>query len=209
MIPSQPAEDASRRLPLVPTIIVAVAVAVMIGLGVWQLQRARLHQVELARYASASRLSPIAFPTAPVGDDQSLMYRYATANCLRVTGKRTSVGENRTGEPGFVIILDCATGAEGPGMSVEVGWSKNPNATTPWKGGLVSGVIAPDDKSRFRLVAAGAVPGLEPSAEPTPTVKISPARNRGYAATWFSFAAIALIIYGLAVRKRMREQRQA
>ena len=209
MIPSQPAEDASRRLPLVPTIIVAVAVAVMIGLGVWQLQRARLHQVELARYASASRLPPIAFPTAPVGDDQSLMYRYATANCLRVTGKRTSVGENRTGEPGFVIILDCATGAEGPGMSVEVGWSKNPNATTPWKGGLVSGVIVPDDKSRFRLVAAGAVPGLEPSAEPTPTVKISPARNRGYAATWFSFAAIALIIYGLAVRKRMREQRQA
>jgi cytochrome oxidase assembly protein ShyY1 len=33
-------------------------------------------------------------------------------------------------------------------------------------------------------------------------------RNRGYAATWFSFAAIALIIYALAVRKRMKEQRQ-
>ena len=92
------------------------------------------------------------------------MYRYATGTACGVTGQRTSVGENRTGEPGFAIILDCATGAEGPGMSVEVGWSKNPNATTPWKGGLVSGVIVPDDKSRFRLVAAGAVPGLEPSA---------------------------------------------
>jgi cytochrome oxidase assembly protein ShyY1 len=196
-----------RRIPLVPTIVVAVAVAVMIGLGIWQLQRAALHQAELARYATAARLPPIAFPVTPVKDTQPLMYRYATANCLRVTSKRTSVGENRTGEPGFVIILDCATGAEGPGMSVEVGWSKNPHATTPWKGGLVSGMIVPDDQSRFRLVAAGAVPGLEPSAEPTPSVKISPARNRGYAATWFSFAAIALIIYGLAVRKRLKEQR--
>ena len=197
----------TRPIPIVPTIVVAAAVAVMIGLGIWQLQRATLHQAELASYASSTRLPPIAFPVAPVKDARSLMYRYATANCLRVTGRRTSVGENRAREPGFAIILDCATGAEGPGMSVEVGWSKNPNATTPWKGGLVSGVIVPDGRSRFRLVAAGAVPGLEPSAQPTPSVKISPARNRGYAATWFSFAAIALIIYGLAVRKRLKEQR--
>ena len=30
----------NRRLPLIPTIFVAGAVAVMIGLGVWQLKRA-------------------------------------------------------------------------------------------------------------------------------------------------------------------------
>ena len=29
-----------RRLPVIPTIIVLAAVALMIGLGVWQLQRA-------------------------------------------------------------------------------------------------------------------------------------------------------------------------
>jgi surfeit locus 1 family protein len=190
----------------VPTLIVGVAVAIMIGLGLWQLQRAKLHQAQLASYAAASRLPPISFPTVPVQDVQSLMYRYATGNCMRVSGRRTSVGENRAGEPGFAIILDCATGAEGPGMSVEVGWSKDPNAATPWRGGLVSGVIVPDDKSRFRLVADGAVPGLQPSAPPTPTVRVSPGRNRGYAATWFSFAAIAIIIYALAVRKRWREE---
>jgi cytochrome oxidase assembly protein ShyY1 len=181
----------------------------MIGLGIWQLQRAKLHQLELAQYSAAMRLPPIAFPTVPVRDDQFLMYRYATGNCLRVNGARTSVGENASGEPGFGIILDCSTGAEGPGMSVEVGWSKNPHATTSWKGGIVSGVIVPDKQSRFRLVAAGSVPGLEPSAAPTPTVKISPSRNRGYAATWFCFAAIALTIYGLALRKRMKEPRQS
>lgn len=197
----------TRRLPITATVVVAVAVALMAGLGVWQLQRARLHERQLASYTAAARLPPIPYPTAPLPDDKSLMYRYATGNCLRVIGRRTSVGENRAGEPGFAIILDCATGAEGPGMSVEVGWSKDPNARTPWRGGLVSGVIVPDDKSRFRLVAAGPVPGLEPSATPTPSVKISPARNRGYAATWFSLAAIALVIYALAMRKRWREER--
>lgn len=197
----------TRRIPLIPTIVVALAVAIMIGLGLWQLQRGKLHQAQLATYAIASRLPPISFPTAPVSNVQPLMYRFATGNCLGVTGRRTSVGENRAGEPGFVVILDCATGAEGPGMSVEVGWSKDPNAATPWKGGLVSGVIVADEKARFRLAAAGAVPGLEPAAPPQPTVKVSPARNRGYAATWFSFAIIAIVIYVLAVRKRLKGER--
>lgn len=194
-----------RRLPVIPTIVVAAAVALMIGLGVWQLQRAKLHEEQLASYKAASRLPPISFPTMPISDDQAFMYRYASGNCLRVLNRRTSVGENRAGEPGFVVILDCATGAEGPGMSVQVGWSKDPRATTSWPGGLVTGVIVPDDKARMRLVAAGSVPGLEPSELPVPTVKISPARNRVYAVTWFSFAAIALIIYALALGKRMKE----
>jgi len=196
----------SRRLPIIPTLVVAAAVALMIGLGVWQLQRARLHEGQLVAYKAASRLPPIPFPTMPVPNAQPFMYRYATGNCLRIVGRRTSAGENRSGEPGFVVIFDCATGAEGPGMSVEIGWSKNPNAPTKWNGGLVSGVIVPDDRTRFRLVAAGSIPGLEPTALPSPTVKVSPTRNRGYAATWFSFDAIALIIYALAVRKRWKEE---
>ena len=72
-----------------------------------------------------------------------------------------------------------------------------------WRGGLVSGVIVPDSKSRMRLVAATPVPGIEASAIPTPTVRITPGRNRGYAATWFALAAAALVVYLLAVRKRL------
>ena len=52
-------------------------------------------------------------------------------------------------------------------MSVEVGWSKNPNAQFRWGGGPVSGVIAPDRRSGMRLVAATAPPGLQPSAPPS------------------------------------------
>ena len=44
-------------------------------------------------------------------------------------------------------------------MAVELGWSKNPNAGREYKGGLVSGVIAPDSVSRMRLVAAEPGPG--------------------------------------------------
>ena len=194
-----------RRLPLIPTIVVLAAVALMIALGMWQLRRADLHQRELVRYTAAAKLPPISYPTAPVSDYEALYYRYATGNCLRVAGQRTRPGENRYEEPGYVIIADCATGAEGPGISVEVGWSKNPNAKLSWAGGLVSGIIVPDEKSHIRLASAAPAPGLEPTAVPIPSVKVSPARNRGYAATWFAFAAIALLIYGLAVRKRLNE----
>ena len=135
-----------------------------------------------------------------------LCCRHATGMCLRPVGKRAQAGENIAGEPGYVQILDCMTGAEGPGMSVEVGWSKDPNAKVNWSGGLVSGLIVPDRRSRIRLVAASAPPGLQVSAPPPPTGSISPARHRGYAATWFSLAAIAIIIYGLALRKRLREE---
>jgi surfeit locus 1 family protein len=192
-----------RRLPVIPTIIVAAAVAVMIGLGIWQLQRAKWKEGLLARYAEAERLPPITWPTVPLRDAQLPLFRHATGVCLRPVGRRAVAGENRGGEPGYVHIIDCVTGAEGPGMSVEVGWSKDPNAKTSWNGGPVSGIIAPDRRSRMRLVAASAPPGLQPSAPPS--IGSVPNNHRFYAVQWFSFAAIALIIYGLAVRKRLKD----
>lgn len=191
----------TRRPPIIPTLVVLTAVAVMMGLGVWQLQRARWKDGLIAQYAKAATLPPIIYPTMPLGTDQLPLFRHATAVCMRIVGQRAQAGENRAGEPGYVHIVDCATGAEGPGMSVEVGWSKNPNAKVAWTGGPVSGVIAPDRAMRMRLVASSAPPGLEPSA--VPTLSSVPNNHRSYAAQWFAFAAIALVIYGLAVRKRL------
>ena len=197
-----------RRLPLIPTIVVITAVAIMISLGVWQIQRAKWKEALLARYVQAERLPPITWPTEPLRDDQLPLFRQATGVCLRPVGKRAIAGENVAGETGYVQIIDCVTGAEGPGMSVEVGWSKDPNAKVNWSGGPVSGTIVPDRRSRMRLVAASAPPGLQPSRPPeiSSVSPITPAGHRGYAATWFSLAAIALIIYGFAVRKRLREE---
>lgn len=193
-----------RRLPIIPTVVVAVAVAVMIGLGIWQLQRAKWKEGLLAKYAQAQGLPPIEFPTVPVRDDQLPLFRHATGNCFRVVSQRAQAGENQAGEPGYVHIVDCATGAEGPGMSVEVGWSKDPNAKVNWTGGLVSGIIAPDRVMRMRLVAASAPAGLQRSAPPS--LSTIPNNHRSYAVQWFAFALIALVIYGLAVRKRLNPQ---
>ena len=194
----------NRRLPVVPTFLVALAVATMIGLGLWQLQRARWKDGLLAQYAKAETLRPITWPTAPVSDTDLPLFRHATGVCMRPVSKRAVAGENWSGEPGFVQVVDCATGAEGPGMSVELGWSKNPNAQFNWPGGLVSGVIAPDNRTRVRLVAATAPNGLEPSAPPS--LATIPNNHRSYAIQWFAFATIALVIYGLALRKRWQEE---
>ena len=197
----------TRKLPIIPTIVVAVAVATMIGLGVWQLQRAGEKQKLLQQYAEAEKLPPIAFPTLPMSDAQIPLFRHATGVCLRPVSRRTVPGEGTSGEPGYVHIIDCSTGAEGPGMSVAVGWSKDPQAKINWNGGPVSGVIAPDNVTRLRLVAASAPPGLETVAPPS--LDSIANNHRSYAIQWFLFAAIASLIYGLALRLRWKKEQKA
>ncbi len=191
-----------RKWPLIPTILVAVAMATMIGLGIWQLQRRQEKLALLDSLAAAQNLPPIAWPTAPSAAPLPL-YRAATGHCLSVTGFRTAAGQNRDGDPGFLVIADCRVGAEGPGLAVELGWSKNPNAGRDYKGGLVSGIIAPDSKSRMRLVAADPGPGLMASAPPSPDS--IPNNHLSYAIQWFLFAGIAGVIYVLALKRRERE----
>jgi len=192
-----------RKLPLIPTILVALAVATMIGLGIWQLERRKEKEALLASYAAASHLPPIGWPSIPPKEPLPL-FRTATGNCLSVIGFRTAAGQNRQGDPGFLVIADCRTGAEGPGLSVEIGWSKNPNAGRTYRGGLVTGIIAPDRLSRMRLVAGSAGPGLEASEPPSPS--IIPNNHLSYAIQWFLFALIAVVIYLLALRQRWRKE---
>ena len=191
------------KVPLVATVLVAAAVLVMIGLGIWQLGRAREKGALLDRYADAPALAPTSFPTAPVANDSLPLFRRATGFCLRVTGTRRTAGTNRRGETGFVHVAECSTGAEGPGMAVETGWSKDPNAKSAWTGGEVSGIVAPDRKMRMRLVSAQGLGGLEASAPPS--LAAIPNNHRAYAIQWFLFAGIAALIYGLALRQRMKK----
>jgi len=187
-----------RRIPILPTILVAFAVAAMIGLGIWQLQRAEWKDELIHRYSNADKLPPIAFPTEPGSGDPPL-FRWATANCIRPLADRAIAGANRQGESGYVHIVRCSGGGRSP-LAVELGWSKDPRAQFVWPGGPVTGIIAPDRKEGFRLVAASAPPGLQPSA--MPSVDAIPQNHRMYALTWFSFAGIALVIYILALRRR-------
>jgi len=196
----------TRRIPVVATIVVAAAAAAMIALGIWQLHRAKWKEGLLAKYAAAQNLPPIAWPTVPLHQDQMPLFRHATGVCLQPTAHRAIAGENLSGEPGYSQIVLCRTGVEGPGMAVEIGWSKNPNAPINWRGGPVSGVIAPDSQMGMRLVAASAPPGLETSAPPS--LRTIPNNHLSYAVQWFAFAAIALGIYAIALRKRWATEGQ-
>ena len=198
-----PPVAASRKLPLIPTILVGLAVAVMIGLGFWQLERRAEKNALLASYRAAEGRPPISWPVMPPKEPP--LFRHATGNCLQVVGFRTAAGQNLQGEPGYLVIADCRTGAEGPGLPVELGWSKNPNAGQGYRGGLVSGVIAPDKVNRMRLVAATPGPGLSASAPPSP--QTIPNNHFSYAVQWFLFAGIALVIYFLALRQRWQKGR--
>ncbi len=196
-----------KRVPILASLVVAAAVATMIALGFWQIRRAHWKEQVLAQYQAAQKLPPIAFPTMP-SKGKLPLFRWATGYCLKPVGQRAIAGQNRQGESGYAHIVQCSTGAEGPGMAVDIGWSRDPNATWNWGGGPVSGVIAPDRLQRIRIVAASAPPGLEPSALPTieSAVQVTPAGHRFYAFQWFAFAAMALVIYVLALRKRARPE---
>jgi cytochrome oxidase assembly protein ShyY1 len=192
------------KLPALPTAIVALAVAVMIGLGVWQLRRAEWKNALLAHAETAPKLPPLAWPAVPAEPEQ-LYFRRAAGFCLEVTGWRSIAGRSRQNQPGWSHIAACRTGAEGPGMQVDIGWSLGGNPPA-WRGGEVSGLIVPDRVHKIRLVADEAAPGLQPSAPPS--AETIPNNHLFYAIQWFLFAAIAVVIFVIAVRRGHFDRKQ-
>lgn len=198
-----------KRLPVAPTILVLLAVAAMIALGIWQLERRTWKQALLARYTANQTQPPVAFPAIPVGD--ALLYRRTSAFCLQPVGWITE----GAGSHGWRLIARCRTGAEGPGFSVELGTTHDPKFRPDWKGGALTGVIAPapshnsliaslgrPSPAQMMIVADAAPTGLSPSPRPSPAS--IPNNHLAYAVQWFIFAALALVIYALALRRRVK-----
>lgn len=192
-----------RRIPIVATIVVLAVIATMIALGVWQLRRADWKDALLAEYATNAGKPPIAFPAVPV-PDETLLYRRASGNCLEPVSWTARAGTNRAGESGWRHIALCRRNAEGPGMAVDLGWSKASTTPTGYKGGMITGTMDFDRDHVFLLVADSAAPGLQPSARPSPAN--IPNNHRAYAVQWFLFAFVALTIYGIALRRRMKSE---
>jgi cytochrome oxidase assembly protein ShyY1 len=183
-----------RRIPVIPTLLVLAAVAVMIRLGFWQLDR--LHQKEalLADYAAAASMSSdVPFPQDAKAAEMAL-YRHATVDCRKVANPSSMAGSNTAGEPGLAHVVDC-TLPDGGTARVVLGWSRDP-ANPDWRGGVVQGIVAPGP----RLVADPPLAGLAANARPDPAN--IPNNHLSYAVQWFLFAATALVIYVLALRKR-------
>ncbi|WP_422344629.1 SURF1 family protein [Parasphingorhabdus sp.] len=195
-----------KGFPIFVTILVLVAVTTMIGLGIWQLQRADWKDTLLATYEAASDQPAISYPTVPTDDDPPY-FRQSSVNCLEVLDWRAASGRNANGQSGWAHIAHCKTsGGEGPGAQVVAGWSKSP-ADPEWSGGIVNGVIAPDSQHIVRLVSSQPVAGLQKIH--APSTDDVPNNHMAYAVQWFLFAGIALTIYILALRGRNKAANKA
>ena len=192
-----------RRVPLIPTLVVALAVAAMIALGLWQLlDRAPKKEAYLQQLAANPSKPPIAFPAVP---DDRLLFRRTTAICNRPVAQRLA----GAGAAGFRLIADC-----GNGLVVQLGTTPDPMFKPRWPGGSVSGYIshAPDgrsligslfDHSPQRLMLVADAPPLGLAANGKPDLSTVPNNHLSYAVQWFFFAAIAAVIYVLALRRRV------
>ena len=187
----------------------------MIGLGIWQLQRAQEKTALLALYSANLRKPSTGFPVlGPVPD--AALYRQSSAPCLTVTKWRVVGGTSRTGKSGFRHLADCSSGAEGPGFVADMGVTEDAQFASDWRGGLVTGMLADEPVPgglltrllgnsivpRPMLVSLTPAPGLMVSAAPDP--QNIPNNHLPYAVQWFLFAGAAAVIYVLALRKRRR-----
>ncbi|MDB5712105.1 MAG: hypothetical protein JWL96_4175 [Sphingomonas bacterium] len=204
-----------KRIPVVATIVVSLAIVAMIALGIWQLQRRGEKEALLAQLAANQRLAPIAFPAIPVGDD--LLFRRASVFCLKPVAWISRGGRDAAGNPGWRQIASCSTGAEGPGVMVQIGIASTATAKPTWSGGKVSGYIghAPSETpmiaaafshapKTLMLVADPPLAGL--AANPPADLSSVPNNHLAYAVQWFLFALVAGIIYAIALRRRLRAQ---
>ncbi|MDO7843975.1 SURF1 family protein [Sphingomonas immobilis] len=200
-----------KRIPVFATILVALAVAAMIALGVWQLQRRHEKEALIVRLAQNRDLPAVAFPRLKT--DDTLLFRRATAFCLQPVSWSNEGGHDAKGGPGWRQIAQCRTGAEGPGFAVQIGIGHSPTAKPDWKGGVVRGYLAyaPDHQPIIAAAFGGAPKTLMLVADPplaglgaNPPADLSsvPNNHLAYAVQWFVFAAIAAIIYAVALRRR-------
>ena len=91
-----------KRLPVIPTMVVGLAVLAMLVLGVWQLQRRGEKEALIARYIANLNLPPMAYPQlAPVPPEA--MFRKARVHCLRVAGWRIEGGRTPGGQAVFCM----------------------------------------------------------------------------------------------------------
>jgi surfeit locus 1 family protein len=204
----------NMRWPVIPTIVVAAAVATMIGLGIWQLQRKGEKEAQIALFTANQGKPAVAFPRmGPVPD--AVMFRKSSANCLSVVGWQTSAGKDNAGRSGIRYIAECKSGGgEGPGLLLLAGIADRPDLQPAWPGGIMGGIITtePDRRSllakifgkavvlRPMLIAAGPIANLRAPAQPSP--KDVTNNHLAYAIQWFLFASAASVIYVLALRRR-------
>ena len=200
-----------KRIPIFPTLLVLLAVGVMVRLGFWQLDRLHQKEAMLVRYAAAEK-QPV-FEYDGTINDPSKLFQRVKGRCNHImAGGGMVAGRNDKGETGWAHSILCfaiapaqpweanVRGWKASEALVVIGWSREPREVV-WKGGPYTGIVAPGAGSTVRIITDPPLAGLEPNAKPDPSSV--PNNHLSYAVQWFLFALTALVIYGLALRKRL------
>ncbi len=198
-----------RRLPIFSGLFVAAAVAVMIGLGVWQLQRAAWKEAVLADLAAAQTLPVIELDPLLASGQQlpALAFRRVRVSCRSgsvVPAMR--VARSREGGTGYGFFVPCRPEESGAGGRIQVnaGWAPAPDPMLRVEvSGLIDGVIGEAARDG-PIVLTAATPYGSLAASAPPTTDDIPNNHLAYAGQWFFFAAAAAVIFLLAVRRRGR-----
>lgn len=196
-----------RGFPVLPTVMVAVALPVLIGFGVWQLQRLQWKEDMLERMArnSAQPVSEIDLNATP----EAMLFRRVRVEIRCIGGPEERAGRNLDGQSGYSVIFPlCSTAKPGTStglmMAVNAGWFPRPGGSAGMMApnGVKTGMIVPTKAGELQglgLVLDTTPPPLIPSAPPG--VDTISNNHFSYAIQWFSFAAILAVIYGLYVRR--------
>lgn len=212
---------------LVPAISTAVMLAVLIGLGVWQLQRREWKHALIAQIEAAETA-----PAIPLPADPTPFAKVRITGHLRTELHALYGAEGRHNILGAQLIMPMERDGQDP-VLVDLGWVPNDDMsklTLPQ--GAVEGFVrpaehagtfsAPDSPAKrlfytldpapigaalglakvapFSLIAIGpSRPGIYP--DPAQALPRPADNHLQYAFTWFGFALTLLIIFVLYVRK--------
>ncbi|WP_284124835.1 SURF1 family protein [Parerythrobacter aestuarii] len=201
------------KFPLIPTLVVVIAVGIMVSLGFWQLGRMQEKEAMIASYEAAVADHQVDNSHWPHESESA--YRTVEFYCAGPHTTKVRAGRNANGETGWRHIVQCLLGGPDPTDEstpilpdyeyfegeVALGWSRDPESIR-WQGGMVRGVVEPGSKYGGRIVADPPLAGLQPLAKPDP--RNLPNNHLSYAVQWFLFALTALVIYILALKRRQR-----
>ncbi|HZT50585.1 MAG TPA: SURF1 family cytochrome oxidase biogenesis protein [Stellaceae bacterium] len=219
----------ARKSLLPPTLFTLFGLALLLGLGTWQVQRLHWKEGLIAAREAGLRAAPVPLPEDPAAAE-ALAFRPVTASGRLLAGRALHLhATSSAGVPGWralapLVLPDGAAILVAGRFATDrgaPGFAAGPQSVT----GLLRlpqrrGWFVPDDRPAANEWFAIDLPAMakaarldrllpyyiDASGEKPPDL---PNNHLQYAATWYALAAALLVFYILLIRRHRREARRA